>query len=352
MNIFLCHASEDKNKVRELYRRLSKDGYAPWLDKENLLPGQEWAVEIPKVVKFSDIVIVCLSNQIETKTGYIQKEIRIALDAAEERPEGSIFIIPLRLEECSVPERLQRWQYVDYFEENGYDKLIKSLEFIKRNTKTKNANQFKLTDSHINLAWLSTYSEGIDSNPSVDELRKAILMTLPEFDVGGPSGEKFPINSLVVDLLKTASETENNKKKVALYRDALLIEPNDPVIYRLVAWASQRISDYLTAIDFDKKAISLDNYYMKPYVGIIISCNRIKNYPLLVETWKTYEQLSKYDERPFHEGAYWYAETLRDLGRTDEAKKWYKYVVGNWWKPMNDYEKNLRQKSKKIMDSR
>ena len=87
MNIFLCHASEDKNKVRELYRRLSKDGYAPWLDKENLLPGQEWAVEIPKVVKFSDIVIVCLSNQIETKTGYIQKEIRIALDAAEERPE-------------------------------------------------------------------------------------------------------------------------------------------------------------------------------------------------------------------------------------------------------------------------
>lgn len=352
MNIFLCHASKDKNKVRELYRRLSKDGYAPWLDEENLLPGQEWAVEIPKVVKNSDIVIVCLSNRIETKTGYIQKELRIALDAADERPEGSIFIIPLRLEECSVPERLQRWHYVDYFEEHGYDKLVKGLNFLERNTKTEIAARFRLVDSLSNLAWLSTYRNEINTNLSVDELRKAILMTLPEFDVGGPSDERLPINSLVVDLLTTASETENNKKKVSLYLDTLVIEPNDPALYRLVAWASQRVSDYLTAIDFDKKAISLDNNYMKPYVGIIISCNRIKNYPLLFETWKTYEQLSKYDERPFHEGAYWYAETLRDLGRIDEAKKWYKHVVGNWWKPMNDYEKNLRQKSKKILDSR
>jgi tetratricopeptide (TPR) repeat protein len=352
MNIFLCHASEDKNKVRELYRRLSKDGYAPWLDKENLLPGQEWAVEIPKVVKNSDIVIVCLSNRIETKTGYIQKEIRIALDAAEERPEGSIFIIPLRLEECSVPERLQRWHYVDYFEKKGYEKLIKSLNFLERKSKTKNATRFRLIDSQIDLAWLSTYREGINTNLSDNELRKATLMTLPEFTVGGPSDERFPINSLVVELLTTASETENIKKKVSLYQDALLIEPNDPVLCRLVAWASQSVSDYLTAIEYDKRAVSLDSYYMKAYVGIIISCNRIKKYPLLFETWKTYEQLSKYEERPFHEGAYWYAETLSDLGRIDDAKKWYNHVVGSWWKPMNDYEKQIRQRSEKIIDSR
>jgi len=35
-----------------------------------------------------------------TKEGYIQKELRRVLDIALEKPEETIFIIPLRLEEC------------------------------------------------------------------------------------------------------------------------------------------------------------------------------------------------------------------------------------------------------------
>ena len=39
--IFLCHASEDKAQVREVYHRLRAiGGFAPWLDEEDLLPGQ------------------------------------------------------------------------------------------------------------------------------------------------------------------------------------------------------------------------------------------------------------------------------------------------------------------------
>lgn len=350
MNIFLCHTSEDKKTVRELYRRLKKDGFTPWLDAENLLAGQEWKVEIPKVVKNSDVVIICLSNQIETKTGYIQKEIRIALDAADERPEGSIFIIPLRLVACSVPERLQRWHYVDYFEDNGYEKLIKSLNFLERNTVKENV--LKLSRVSLNsLNDLAYYQRGVRFNPNSDNISKAILKMLPEFDEGGPSDERFPADNQVVDLLFNASKTDNNKEKISLYLDALYINPKDPVLHRLVAWTSQRIADYNTAIEFDNNAISLDKNYMKPYVGLIISYNRTKNYRLLFEIWKTYKQLSKYNKRPFHEGAYWYAETLRELGRIDEAKKWYKFVIGNWWKPMNDYEKNLKQEAKKMVAS-
>jgi hypothetical protein len=40
---------------------------------------------------------------------YYKKEIKFALDEAEKQPEGTIFLIPLKLEECDVPERLQRW---------------------------------------------------------------------------------------------------------------------------------------------------------------------------------------------------------------------------------------------------
>ena len=127
LRVFLCHASSDKPAVRDLYRRLRSDGVAPWLAEESLLPGQDWQLEIPKAVRSSDAVVVCLSSRAITKAGYVQKEIRYALDVADEQPEGTIFLIPLRLEECEVPERLRRWQWESLFQEKGYERLLHAL---------------------------------------------------------------------------------------------------------------------------------------------------------------------------------------------------------------------------------
>jgi outer membrane protein assembly factor BamD (BamD/ComL family) len=128
LKVFLCHASGDKPPVRDLYKRLSAEGVDAWLDKEKLLPGQDWRLEIPKAVKEADVVVVCLSDKSVTKEGYVQKEIKFALDIAEEKPEGTIFLIPARLEDCAVPERLSRWQWVDLYEENGFIQLLRSLK--------------------------------------------------------------------------------------------------------------------------------------------------------------------------------------------------------------------------------
>jgi outer membrane protein assembly factor BamD (BamD/ComL family) len=128
LKVFLCHASGDKGPVRDLYRRLVAEGVDAWLDREKLMPGQDWQLEISRAVREADVVVICLSNQSITKEGYVQKEIRFALDRAEEKPEGTIFLIPARLEDCSVPERLDRWQWVDLFDENGFMKLLSSLK--------------------------------------------------------------------------------------------------------------------------------------------------------------------------------------------------------------------------------
>lgn len=134
VRVFLCHASEDKLVVRDLYRRLRVAGFAPWLDEEDLLPGQDWRTEIPKAVRQSDVVLVCLSQKAITKSGYVQREIKFALDVADEQPENTIYLIPVRLEECEVPDRLQRWHWVDLYEERGYERLIRSL---RERAKTK-----------------------------------------------------------------------------------------------------------------------------------------------------------------------------------------------------------------------
>lgn len=88
LKVFLCHSKDDKPKVRELYHRLVADGFDPWFDEEKLMPGQEWDLEIRKAVRESDVVIVCLSKSSTTKAGYVQKEIRFALDVADEQLEG------------------------------------------------------------------------------------------------------------------------------------------------------------------------------------------------------------------------------------------------------------------------
>lgn len=127
LKVFLCHSKDDKPKVRELYQRLVADGFDAWLDEEKLMPGQEWDLEIRKAVRESDVVVVCLSNGSITKAGYVQKEIRFALDIADEQPEDAIFLIPARLENCEVPSRLVKWQWVDLFEEKGNSQLKTSL---------------------------------------------------------------------------------------------------------------------------------------------------------------------------------------------------------------------------------
>ena len=133
LRVFLCHSSNDKPAVRELYQRLKREGWIdPWLDEEKLLPGQDWDLEIEKAVEAADAVIVFLSNNSVTKEGYVQGELRLVLRIADFKPEGTVFIIPLRLENCPMPHRLSIWQYVDYFPKTrkdwAYKRLLGSLE--------------------------------------------------------------------------------------------------------------------------------------------------------------------------------------------------------------------------------
>jgi hypothetical protein len=127
LRIFLCHSSRDKQQVRTLYQRLKTEGFKPWLDEENLLPGQDWEREIRKEVSACHVVVVCLSKMSVDKQGYVHREIRLALDEADEKPDGTIFVIPVRLEEVEVPDRLKQWHWADLFKEDGYSRLMSAL---------------------------------------------------------------------------------------------------------------------------------------------------------------------------------------------------------------------------------
>lgn len=131
---FLCYAKENVEEVRQLAARLKAEGWIdPWLDEEDILPGQRWEDRVVNAVRESHAVIVFLSKVAVENEGFFHKELRLALDTAEEKPEDTIFIIPIRLDICDVPIRLSQYQYVDYFgddlqKERAYQHLLASLK--------------------------------------------------------------------------------------------------------------------------------------------------------------------------------------------------------------------------------
>jgi len=215
LRVFLCHSSGDKQSVRNLYHRLRKEGVEPWLDEENLLPGQDWQHEIMKAVRASDMVVVCLSSASITKAGYVQKEIKYALDVAEEQPEDTIFIIPLRLEECVVPSRLSRWHWVDLFEDRGYGRLLQTLQ--------RRANDLKIFPGELK-AMPHPVREMKTKAPRVRGVlaaaRKAIEQLPGSFDK----------NQLLAKLVEMDPEFAHKRISAANIRSALRLLTQDGVI--------------------------------------------------------------------------------------------------------------------------
>ena len=127
LKIFISYASGDRAQAQKLHDHLHSLGTDPWFDVEDLLPGQDWKMEISKALDETDLILLCLSKKSVSKEGYVQKEMRLALDRALEIPPGEIFLVPARFEECDLPYSLRDFQWVDLYTESGMKKLTKSL---------------------------------------------------------------------------------------------------------------------------------------------------------------------------------------------------------------------------------
>lgn len=136
-------------------------------------------MEIEKAIEATDVILVCLSNNSITKEGYAQKEIKTALDYSDYKPDGTVFIIPVRLEECKPPTRLSKWHYADYFEgqrERGIQRLQVSL---RKRAESLNLHfeKPKLSGDEI----IKFLEENLEPVPSVEKNNKLTLSNGMEF---------------------------------------------------------------------------------------------------------------------------------------------------------------------------
>jgi hypothetical protein len=114
--VFLAYGKEDQEAVSRLYDVLEAAGFAPWMDIRKLLPGQNWPRAIESAIETSDFFVACFSGNSVSRKGGFQAEIRYALDCARQVPLDEMFLIPVRLDGCTLPRTIEKqYQYVDLF---------------------------------------------------------------------------------------------------------------------------------------------------------------------------------------------------------------------------------------------
>lgn len=129
--VFVAYALTDVEAAERMFGQLTSRGFDAWLDRRKLLPGQDWSRRIHEAIESSDFFIPCFSRQSVAKRGGFQAELRYALDCAKHLPLDDVFIVPVRLDDCAVPWRIQReTQYVDLFPDwsAGLELVIRIIE--------------------------------------------------------------------------------------------------------------------------------------------------------------------------------------------------------------------------------
>jgi len=177
--IFLSYASPDQHRIDEFYQHLKAGGFNPWMDKYEIRGGQNWDFEIKKALKRAAIIVVFLSNVSVSKRGYCQREIKIALDKAQEKLLGDIYIVPVALDpDLVIPDQLEDVHVIKSEKVDAFSELSRS---ISSQLEELGEHQSKVEET-TGLRWsVETLSEQWDGLPGFEFKYDILRITSTEF---------------------------------------------------------------------------------------------------------------------------------------------------------------------------
>ena len=128
--VFISYANPDQARVIPFFDALDGRGFNVWLDCKRLKPGQNWEFEIKRALEKSSIVIVFLSENSIERRGYVQREIKVALDKLAEKLVDDIYIIPVLLDdEIAIPEQLKGIQCISASKHDCIGNIAEAITF-------------------------------------------------------------------------------------------------------------------------------------------------------------------------------------------------------------------------------
>lgn len=101
------------------------------MDSKCLLPGQNWELAIEDAISKSGYFLALLSANSVERTGYVQKELKIALGKLSLFPVTKVFIIPVRIDDCKPSDpKLKALHWIDMFPERNWSLGMQTIKRV------------------------------------------------------------------------------------------------------------------------------------------------------------------------------------------------------------------------------
>jgi hypothetical protein len=125
--IFISYTKADRERVSDYYFGLKSSFYRVWMDIHDIKGGQNWDFEIAKALDQATIVVAFVSKNSIDHRGYVQKELRAALEKYREKLVDDIFLIPVILDDIEIPSQLKPLQVIFERNHNCLDNIKVSI---------------------------------------------------------------------------------------------------------------------------------------------------------------------------------------------------------------------------------
>lgn len=236
--VFISHASEDKERFVESFARgLRNRRIDAWLDKWEMKPGDSLVQKIfDEGIRNADAFIVVLSKISITKR-WVNEELNAAV---VKRIEGGTKLIPIRLDECEVPESLRSTIWHSVTEADDPDRVASRI-----------AEVIYGFESRPSLGETPRYlRNSISCFPRLNQIDSFILMLACENQLTNPrQAMRFRASSLLSSAIESGISTETFWESVEIltnqryFQGQTFVRSNDGVF----GVNTQAFDDYLNS---------------------------------------------------------------------------------------------------------
>lgn len=138
--IFLCHSSLDKQFATHLSESLESHSISTWLDKKDLIVGQDWIDEIQDAVSRATYVVVIQSESLAKHGPWAKEEFKLAFQ--RQVTENRTVILPVIIDESSPIPLLGSRHFADFRGsfEFGLQQLIRAIKHFNGDRADEIAN--------------------------------------------------------------------------------------------------------------------------------------------------------------------------------------------------------------------
>jgi hypothetical protein len=189
--IFISYATPDRDRVLPFFDHLTSLGFIkPWMDVRCLKPGQNWDFEIKKALNKASVILIFISNNSCDRRGYVQRELRLALDKLNEKLIEDIFVIPVLLDDDTpIPEQIKGIHFTKASQGN----CNAEIEDAIRHQLTRLGEKIQEAQKQSNVEWTSSiYRDTLNGAPGYEA----------EFQLLRFSSSDYPKVSEVTDVIR------------------------------------------------------------------------------------------------------------------------------------------------------